>query len=189
MGERTVHASVQTELTKDLVRLALFVELLLDGGAVRLSTLTQSFTLGGQVYTGAGSLGGIDKVEEHAGDIRASGIAMTLSGMPSSTIALVQTEQFQGRRATVWLAFFDLNWALIGSDIKLFAGKLDYPEIDETGETCKITVHAENQMIDLERARVRRYTHEDQIQLYPGDLGLEFVAAIQNREIIWMEHP
>ena len=40
-------------------------------------------------------------------------------------------------------------------------------------------------MIDLERKRVARYTHAYQINKFPGDLGLEFVESLQEKEILW----
>ena len=40
-------------------------------------------------------------------------------------------------------------------------------------------------MIDLERARVARYTSGYQKSAYPGDLGLDFVEGLQDKEITW----
>lgn len=188
MGERALEAATKSELSQSLVRLAVFVELFLDSSTVRVWSGVGNYTLNAVVFTGVGSFGGIDKIEEDAGDIKASGVALTLSGIPTANISMVLNEDFQGRKVIIWVAFFDLNWAVIGNAVRLFQGRADYPVIDEDGETAKITVFAENQLIDLERPRVRRFTHEDQIFLNPGDLGLEFVASIQNKEVIWKEH-
>jgi hypothetical protein len=40
-------------------------------------------------------------------------------------------------------------------------------------------------LIDLNRAREWRYTHESQQQISPGDRGFEYVAGLQEREIRW----
>lgn len=185
MGERTLTAAVKSEVDKILVRPALFVEILLDGGPIRLWSGIGNFILGGNVYNGVGHFGGIDRVQETAGDVRATGVAMTLSGIPSNLISDALTEHFQGRSTTIWLAFFDANDVLIADEIKVFSGKADYPVIEEGGDTAKITVFAESRLVDMERPRIRRYTDEDQKELFPGDRGLEFVAGLQNKEIVW----
>ncbi|HRT09404.1 MAG TPA: hypothetical protein P5233_13565, partial [Candidatus Paceibacterota bacterium] len=53
------------------------------------------------------------------------------------------------------------------------------------GESASIQISAENKMADWERARVRRYTHEDQIAEYPADKGLEFVPQMVEKVLIW----
>lgn len=146
---------------------------------------TPDVTTPGNVFLGVGTFGSIDKVEESASDVRATGIAMTLSGIPSEMIALCLTEFFVNRPATIWLALFDENGAIIPNAIQIFKGRMDFPVIDEGGETATITVTAESILIDLERPRIARYTHEDQVNKFPDDLGLEFVASIQNVDIVW----
>ena len=59
------------------------------------------------------------------------------------------------------------------------------PEITDDAETCRITISYESRLIDLNTARSWRYTHESQQALHPGDLGFEYVAAIQDREVTW----
>ena len=185
MSERLLSDAVKAALISGMVQLGVFVECLFDGGPVRIWSGVGPYVLNGDLFTGAGHFGGIDKIEESSGDVRAVGIAMTLSGIESSYISLVLQEHFQGRACTVWLAFFDLNWVLIPDVTVQFKGRMDYPVIEEGGDTCTITVNAESILIDLERPRVRRYTNEDQVALYPGDRGMEFIAAIQNKDTIW----
>ena len=57
--------------------------------------------------------------------------------------------------------------------------------IDDGGQTCTISVSAESRLIDLDRTRERRYTSEDQKIDFPNDKGLEFIADLQDKEIIW----
>lgn len=184
MSERILTANVKAELAKANIQLALFVELIFDSGALRMWSGVGSFTLLGNVYTGVGNFGGIDRIEENAGDTKATGMVLTLSGIPSSLIATCLTEKFQGRPASIWLGLFDSSWALINDPVKIFKGRMDYPLIEEGGETATISVYVESLLIDLERPRVRRYTNEDQAELYPGDT-LAYVAGLQNRDIVW----
>ena len=57
--------------------------------------------------------------------------------------------------------------------------------IEESGDTCVVSVTAENVLIKLERPIVRRFTNEDQKSRFPNDRGLEFVAALQDKDILW----
>jgi len=203
MGERDVTAPVKAELSKGVVYPALFVEMLFDGGTLRLWSGYGDRLFGGSddsseiveattkanphTFTGSGTMGTISAIQENAGDVRAAGVQLSLSGIPSDMLALTltDTEPVQGRPCTIWIAFFDPNWVLIADAVKLNGYQMDYSTIDEGGDTCKITVFAESILADLERPRVRRYTHEDQQALYPGDRGLEYVAGIQNKEFTW----
>ena len=54
------------------------------------------------------------------------------------------------------------------------------------GSTSTITLTIENRIADLLRTKVTRYTNEDQTALFPNDLSLRFVDAIQSdKEILW----
>jgi hypothetical protein len=57
--------------------------------------------------------------------------------------------------------------------------------ISDGAETATISVSVENRLIEFQRNRVRRYTAEDQKIDYPSDKGLEFVAEISEKEIVW----
>jgi len=62
---------------------------------------------------------------------------------------------------------------------------MDEMNIDEGPETSSIEVKVENKLIDLERARVRRFTSGYQKSKYPGDKGFDFVESIQDKEVVW----
>jgi hypothetical protein len=54
-----------------------------------------------------------------------------------------------------------------------------------TGEDNTIIITVENKLITLERAIDRKYTDQDQKQLFAGDRGLEFIDDIQDKSIAW----
>ena len=62
---------------------------------------------------------------------------------------------------------------------------MDIMKIDEGAESANITLNLENRLIALDRAKNRRYTHEDQQERFSGDLGFEFVPDLQDKQIIW----
>ena len=62
---------------------------------------------------------------------------------------------------------------------------MDQMNIEETADTCTVQLTLENKLVDLERARVARFTSAYQKSLYSGDLGLDFVESLQDKEIVW----
>ena len=62
---------------------------------------------------------------------------------------------------------------------------MDVMTIEDAGETASISLSAESRLIDLERARVRRFTDNDQQNQFSGDTSLRFVASLQDKEIAW----
>jgi hypothetical protein len=138
-------------------------------------------TWAGKTWLGVGTLGGVSGVAETT-ETAAKGVTLSLSGIPSDMIETALAETRQGLPAEVWFGCLDAEGALIGDPFLLFRGLTDVPTIEEGAETCTISITAESRLIDLERARTRRYTPEDQHLDYPGDKGFDFVVGLQNRE-------
>ena len=69
--------------------------------------------------------------------------------------------------------------------INVFTGYMDQMNIYEDGETATIELMIENKMIDLERPRRARYSKDYQQSVYPDDLGFNYIADLQDKEIPW----
>ena len=67
----------------------------------------------------------------------------------------------------------------------IFDGFMDVMRLNDSGGTANIALNCESQLIALERANTRRYTPEDQKIDFPNDEGLDYVAGLQDDEIIW----
>jgi hypothetical protein len=135
-------------------------------------------------YQGLGSLGTISTIEETS-DLSAKGITMQLSGVPTSLISIALTEDYQGRNCSVMFGVLNNSSALVSDPIIIFSGRMDVMTINDDGQTASISMNAENRLVDFRRAREVRYTDAEQKNLYPSDKGLEFVNAIQEKEIYW----
>lgn len=183
---RDLGSTINAVIAGQSMEPAIFVDLAWPSGTVRVWTGVGSFTWGGNEYIGVGTLGGVSPIPESS-DGRANGITLTLSGIDSSLISTVLGQHYQGRSGKLWLGFLNSAGALISDPpYQLFAGKMDVCSIEEGGTTSTISISIENQMIVLQQASGRRITHEDQQIDYPGDLGLEYIAAInQDRPINW----
>jgi hypothetical protein len=154
-------------------------------GAVRVWSGYGDLSFASETWLGIGDFGGVERIEETT-DLRANGCRFVLSGIPSQYIVTALSEDYQGRACTLYLGAINITTgALISTPYILFSGRMDVISIDEGAEEAKIFLEAENRLIDLYRARERRYTHEDQLTAFPGDLGLEYVAGLQDKAINW----
>lgn len=75
--------------------------------------------------------------------------------------------------------------AVIADPYLAFDGRLDVPVIDDAGDTCTIAISYESRLIDLEKARERRWTHDDQQIDFAGDLGFEYVPGLPDQVLTW----
>ena len=82
------------------------------------------------------------------------------------------------------MSVFDADYTGVGDPQIIFSGRIDNLQI-AFGETAEIVCNLENRLADWLRPRIRRYTDADQKDLYPGDRGLEYVAAAVDKEIVW----
>jgi hypothetical protein len=143
-----------------------------------------TITYNGTGYLGIGTLGTISPVEETT-DLAARGITMQLSGVPTAQIAIALTENYQGRECSILFAAMASDGTLVSTPVTVFSGRMDVMTINDDGEQAIIGMSAENKLVDFRRPREVRYTDEEQKALFPTDKGLEFVNAIQEKQIYW----
>jgi hypothetical protein len=181
---RNLTTAAAAAATAEVVDRTLAVELLFDGGAVRLNGSLVPITIGGQEFAGVGTLGGISEIAESA-DLQSHGITLRLSGIPRDSVALVMAEPCQGRRCTVWEVWLDkATGAVIGDPAIVFRGRMDTMQA-RLGETATVEVTAEDRLTDMDRPNLARYTDEDQRRLFPGDAFFAFVPATVEAEVVW----
>lgn len=181
---RNMTPEFETALIARDVRPALFFEGAFATGVVRIWSGLSPITWNGQTWIGAGNLIGFAGVEEGT-DIVARGTSISLSGVPSSHVALAITDAQQGLPGKIWIGLLAADGAIIVDPILAFTGRLDVPSVTDGAETCTVTITYESRLIDLNTPRELRYTHEAQQQLYPGDRGFEYVTTIQDQDITW----
>ncbi|PLL13945.1 hypothetical protein C0V75_00345 [Tabrizicola sp. TH137] len=166
------------------LRPVIFFEGAFASGPVRLWSGLGEIDWAGESWSGAGALLGLGSIEETS-EVVAGGTSVSLSGIPPSLVQMAIAEARQGLPGRVWLGLLTPEGAIIADPVLAFAGRLDVPEITDDAETCRITISYESRLIDLNTPRSWRYTHESQQALHPGDLGFEYVSAIQDREVTW----
>ena len=186
MSERTLHPDTKAAFAENLIRPALLVYADFPDLPVRIWSGEGPLEAGGYTWTGVGDLLAVDDITETA-DSAQQGIAVRLSGIPSSLFTAATLGNYQNRTAEVALVLFDADMAIIGDPVSLYRGLMDHDTVSDDGQEVSVTIQLESSLSDQRKARAFRYTHEDQQTLYPtaGDKGLEFVAALQNIQIRW----
>lgn len=178
------------------------VEIDFDTAPLYLWTGVGNISSGGKLYLGTGEFLNISGLDEVA-DMSAKGASITLSGLDPALISTALQEPYQGRACRIFFGMLPIEKELLltesgelltlesGEAITLedftsmslvFAGLVDRMPIASDGATASITVTVESRWIELERPKVRRYTHENQITRHPTDTFFSFVADLQNKK-------
>lgn len=181
---RTIPAALLASTTAPQLAPFTATSMNFDSGSVRYWTGYGTITIDSNAYHGIGNLGSISAIEETE-DLSARGITLQLSGIPSALVSLALTEDYQGRTASVMFGALDETTGAVIESITLFAGRMDVMTITDDGQNAIINFTVENKLVDFQRTRESRYTHEEQLRRYPGDNGLEYVTGLQDKTIYW----
>ncbi len=181
---RDLSVALEAELQKAGLKPVIFTEVEVSSGTVRVWSGVGTITWDSVSWTGVGKLGSISSITETS-ETRAEGLVLTLSGVDPTLLGYALTEIRHGKNAKVWLGAMDDAGAILADPFLSFSGKVDTASVDEGGETSQIQISVESRLIEMHRPRDRRWTHEDQQIDYPGDLGFEYVAGLQELNIIW----
>lgn len=166
------------------VNLFALVRFEFDSGVLRLSTLPRDLSWNSETWLAAGGLLGFDFASETV-EVRSTGGTISLSGLDVSTLALADTENYQGRPVTIYLGAIDSTGAVVVDPDCLFKGIIDTMEDEDEGDTARIVVSVESRAAGFDRPNERRYTPNDQKLRFEGDKGFEFVSAIQAVDLVW----
>jgi hypothetical protein len=138
----------------------------------------------GETWQGLGWLFKISQIPQTS-KIQAQNITLQLSGIPSQLMVEASQQVRMNGVATVWFGFFDSNGNLIEDPVQVFLGGLDVPTLSDDGNTCTIAVTCENPLLTLNLAPNRQFDDADQQIYFSGDLGLSFVDALVELQLLW----
>lgn len=182
---RTIAAPTQSELASAQLAPVLFVELDFDSGYIRMWGGVGPITWDSKIWTGGGELLEISSIDETQA-VEATAASITLSGVPSTLVAIAYADFSQGRPVRIWLGVLNTtSGAVLADPVQIFAGRMDTIGDSDNGETATITVSAESNLADLDRLRARYYTDQDQQRLFAADRSLRYIPSMQDRPVTW----
>lgn len=176
---RSIPSGLLTALTGAAIQPYYAVEMMFDTAPVRFWSGLGDRVIESNTYLGAGSLMAISSLEE-IGDLSAKSATITMSGIPSELVSLALVEPYQRRLCRILLGEVSASEA-----IEMFSGKMNVMTIEDSAETSVISLSIESRLIELGRAKPRRYNHESHIARYPGDNFFSYVADLQDRQVSW----
>lgn len=176
---RVIPTPLLTALSQKEIQPFYAVEIKLDSGDVRLWTGLGDKVIEGETYTGAGNLLNIDGLEE-AADLGAKNAELTLSGVPPELISLALQEPYQRRRVKVMFGEQSVPDVVV-----VFSGFANTLDILDEADSSAIKMTVESRLVELERARIRRYTQEDHSSRHPNDTFFSLVADLQDQQVSW----
>lgn len=205
---RNLSPEMIAEFSSGYVRPVLMAELYFDDQTLMMWSGLGDLVWGDKVFSGGGNFVGVSPIEETQ-DIQAKGIVASLNGIPSSLISLALGERVRGRPFRMYLGIVGsqdfvatedepgsikleddsgyvlVENALFSTPYRIFSGLMDVMEFTDDGSSADIRLSVENSLIIGQRAKIARYTVEDQRKRYPFDKGFVFINQLQDKEIVW----
>jgi hypothetical protein len=181
---RTIPATLIASTTAPQLSPFFATSLDFDAGTVRYWTGYGTITIGSATYAGIGAFSSISTIEETE-DLSARGLPIDLTGVPNDLVAAALNEPYQGRTAAVRFGTLNADTGAVIESITIFSGRMDTMAISNDGKSATIGIQIESKLVDFQRTRESRYTHEEQLRRYPADMGLEYVAGLQDKVIYW----
>ena len=181
-----IDSATISQLTADVNEPFLAVKAEFETDDIRVWTGVDDITINSETYTGAGTLLNISKIEE-TNEVSSNGVSVGLSYMNSTILNYALTETYQFRPVTIFMGFTTGGTNNVKGYLTVFSGRMVNMSINDSPDGATIMLSAENRLIDLEKPRGYRYTHQAQDHLFSGDLGLQYIQKIQDKEITWGE--
>ena len=148
---------------------------------LRLWTGYGPLTFGNQTYQGAGAVLGVSEVETALGEPDKR-VTLHLSGIPRPLRRTFLQDAGPKEVLIEWIFSLDRGktWSKAPNTTPFaFRGRLSTPSMTQG----MLTVEVETMRGDVDRGRPLRWSHEDQQQRHPGDLGMTYMRALANEGV------
>lgn len=182
MTSRNLASGFVSAITGAHAQVFPLLEIGFGSGTVYLCGLAFAVTWNGNTYQPGLGLMNIAALAETPDSWE--GLQVTLGGVTTSSLSLGLAEPMQGRTLILRLAALDAGGAL-HVDSHVWSGLMDAPVISDGADGASVTLRAEHKMATWDRPRVKRYTDAQLQADHPGDLGLQFVAEMEQKRIVW----
>ena len=183
----SIGSSFSTQLSSGQLRPFYAVKMEFTSGNLLLSTTYADLTIDSETYIGSGNILNISPITETA-DTRATGVEIILNGLDSSILSAGLNDDAQGMAVKIYFGVLTPSTnadAIVDTPYQIFSGFIDSMILEEGGEQSTLKFTVENKLVTLEIPVDRRYTDQDQQNLYTGDVGCEFVTSLQDKSIAW----
>ena len=182
---RGINTATVDDLADGEVRIALNIFIDFQNPLYATTSNEPNIITGVGTFTPANNVISIGEVRDN-GDLSASNLSVVLSGCDNAIVNASKNEQLQGTEVKIWLVFLDENGDT-QTTLHYFTGYIENTVYMQSAKTITISVACQNFLARLGDRKIRRYTDEDQKDVYSADKGLEFVEQIQEKTLVWGE--
>jgi hypothetical protein len=139
-----------------------------DGGAVRTWTGEGDLSYDSETWSGDGTVTSWPNITESV-DLVANNITVELSGNASYAVDIADPDVYRARTCEIYIGFVAADGSLPSTNVyKVFSGRMAVVGFIEDGEADGYSITVESRLVDLQKAKTVRYTHQSQLQRYPG---------------------
>ena len=180
-------SAFDAEIIKNSIVPRMLVHAEFDAGDVYVWNGMGDIVWDGNTYLGAGQLLSISAVNESS-EIRIESMEIQFQGITAAYKTLALSSVALKNKVTVSFALMDTNNAIITNPDIVFIGNMDEVVLKESGETATFSLIVQNELVETQKIKERRYTDEDQKSLYPTDTLLRH-AINAEKQTRWGSDP
>lgn len=154
---------------------------------VRVWSRSGNIEHGGYTWQGVGTLGRITAPIQNL-KLGLKQVVFELRGVPQGDETMLG-KKVRNKPAQVWIASIK-NGRVNGELFLMLEATLDYLELErEKDGRQSIKLYGNVGPWSTERASNVAWTHERQIDLYPGDTGLQYIPEHVKKDLTWKPPP
>lgn len=178
MTGRSLHADFLAAIALDAVYPRYFLKLGFSSGTVYIWNGIGDIVYSGNTYVGLGDALGVADIQEST-DLKITDLTINLSAQKSAykLLALAQVEL--KNTATIYLALLNSSGTIVNNPETIFVGYMDSLTMQEGADSAVFSLNLISRLAGLRSTKARRYTQEDQKQLYPTDTGFRHMSNVE----------
>lgn len=181
---RALESTLSAQLTSTLIRPVLLVALPFRAATVYLTSGHYDISYGGNTHLGNGWLQPVRTIEDTE-ELVLSSVEIELLGASQEVRVLALSDLDQSLLAYVRIGLLDASGALIGTPYLAFQGYPDTADISESVDSTLVTITLESDAMRWQIPNEHTFTDAFQQSQYPGDLGFQYVAALEDVSLFW----
>ena len=141
-------------------------------------------TWNSHTWLGNGWFQGIEEGGESI-EVEALSMVVRLSGISSAVVSLLLGDQKQGGTGKLYIGFVDVDGVVIEDPYLWWQGGYSHSEMSEGPDLTSASLYYDSRLVDMDRPREGRWTHDSQQEIFSGDKGFEYVIAASNWSGQW----
>ena len=186
MSGRGLPSAYDTALDGGFWRPVVFVSIELAASTIRVHSYVGSIAWGAQTWTGIGTFGGIDVIEEGE-QVSPYALTMTLSGIDTTLAPEAISGGLDQAAVTIYFGMLDEGAALLADPIEWWSGIADATDIVASRTNGAISITCESNLANFSRINGGLFSAENLRTEFVGDTFFDFLPNMQDIVIEWKE--